>query len=144
MTLIRPIVETDLLEVLRMTHGLAAHHEDAAVLTLDDLRRDTMGQYPWLRVLVAEGQGYAALCPMAQLQFGVRGMDMHHLFVAPEARGRGVGRSLIEASLVCAKELGCRFMTVGTHPDNIAAQNTYRALGFVQRDASGPRFGMKW
>ncbi|MEP5031739.1 MAG: GNAT family N-acetyltransferase, partial [Marinomonas sp.] len=111
---------------------------------LEDLRRDTLGAAPWVHVLIAEGAGYAALCPMAQLQFGVRGMDLHHLFVVPEVRGDGVGRALVEASLALTKELGGRFMTVGTDPENFAAQDTYRALGFEQRDASGPRFSMKW
>jgi len=127
-----------------MARALAAHHSDVAEVTLDDLRRDTLGPSPWLYLLVAEGQGYVALCPMAQLQFGVRGMDIHHLYVVPEARKRGVGRALIGAAVDLAKGLECRFVTVGTHPDNIAAQNAYLALGFAPRGMSGPRFGMKW
>lgn len=144
MTRIRPIHEPDLSEVLEMIHALAAHHGDPVAVTLDDLRRDALGPHPWLRVLVAPQQGYVALCPLAQLQFGVRGMDMHHLFVVADARGQGVGRALIAAAISYAKEEGCRYMMVGTHPDNVAAQGVYRSAGFENLPASGPRFRMKW
>jgi len=127
-----------------MIHALAAHHGHAPVTTLEDLRRDVMGTHPWVHILVAPGLGYAALCPLVQLHFGVRGMDMHHLFVVDAARGTGVGRALIAASIEHAKGAGCRFMTVGTHPDNIAAQAVYRAVGFEDLPASGARFRLKW
>lgn len=144
MTHIRPIIETDLPDVLRMISALAAHHGDTAAVTEGDLRRDALGAYPWVHVLVAEGMGYAALCPLAQLQFGVRGMDLHHIFVDEGARGKGVGRALIDAALECAKSAGARYLTVGTHPDNVIAQNIYRAVGFEEISVSGPRFRMKW
>ena len=145
---IRLAMETDLPKVLKMAHALARHHGDTATLTLDDLRRDTLGDPPWVTVLVAERLermvGYAALCPLTQMQFGVRGMDLHHLFVDPAARGTGVGRALISASLAESKKKACRFMTVGTHPDNKAAAQVYRSLGFETLPAPGPRFRMKW
>lgn len=144
MTTIRPVTEADLPEVLRMVHALAAHHNDRAQATLDDLRRDVLGAHPWIHLLVAQGVGYAALSPLAQLQFGVRGMDMHHLFGDSHARGRGIGHALISASLELTRGLGCRYMTVGTHPDNLAAQAVYRAVGFEQIDGAGPRFRKKW
>ncbi|QUJ75873.1 GNAT family N-acetyltransferase [Sulfitobacter albidus] len=148
MTTVRPILDTDLDPVLKMIHALAAHHGDAAVITKDTLARDALGAVPWLHVLVAEGArglvGYAALCPLAQLQFGVRGMDMHHLFVAPDMRGRGLGRRLTQASVAHARDLGCRYLTVGTHPDNHGAAAAYRAMGFAARPAPGPRFSLRW
>lgn len=144
MTQINPITETDIPDVVRMIHALAAHHGDSAAVTEDDLRRDALGSSPWLRVLVAEGVGYAALCPLAQLQFGVRGMDLHHIFVVEAARGLGVGGALINASIACAKGEGARFLTVGTHPDNLSAQDIYRSAGFEEFGAGGVRFRMKW
>ncbi|MCX7558525.1 GNAT family N-acetyltransferase [Sulfitobacter sp. F26204] len=145
---IRPVESEDLPLVLDMVQGLAAHHGDAAQVTLSDLARDCLGTEPWLRVLVAqEGRallGYTALCPLAQLQFGVRGMDMHHLFVQPKARGAGVGRALIAASLALTKSLGCRYLTVGTHPGNKAAAAIYQAAGFESLAPPGPRFRMKF
>lgn len=144
MTQIRPIIEADILDVLSMIHALAAHHGDKAAITEDALRRDALGPLPWVRVLVAEGLGYAALCPLSQLQFGVRGMDLHHIFVVESARGRGVGRALIDAAIACAKAEGARYLTVGTHPENVHAQDIYRSAGFEEFNAAGVRFRMKF
>lgn len=144
MTLIRPIEETDLPQVLEMIHALAAHHGDAATLTADALRRDAFGPHAWVRILVAPEKGYAALCPLTQLQYGVRGMDLHHLYVTPQARGQGVGRALIRAAVALSKELRCRYLMVGTDPDNVQAQAVYRAVGFEDRPSGGPRFIQRW
>ncbi|QFT57886.1 Aminoglycoside N(6')-acetyltransferase type 1 [Sulfitobacter sp. THAF37] len=131
-----------------MVRALAAYHGDTASLTPEDLARDTLGAAPWLTLLVAEGAeglvGYAALFPLAQLQFGVRGMDMHHLFVRQERRRCGVARALVAASVTFAQGRGCRFLAVGTDPDNTAAQRTYDNLGFTRAPQAGPRFRMKW
>lgn len=144
MTRIRSIAEQDIPEVIEMAHALAAHHGDVATLTADDLRRDALGDVPWIHVLIAPGQGYAALSPLVQLQFGVRGMDLHHMFVMPEARGLGVGRALLAACVDVSKGEGCRYLMVGTHPDNRDAQAAYLSMGFSVRDGVGPRFLMRW
>lgn len=139
---------SDLPEILKMIHALAAHHDDVSTLTLAALRRDVLGDAPWMAVLVAEGGagllGYAALCPLAQLQFGVRGMDIHHLFVQPKARGQGVAKQLVTDSISHSKAMGCRYIMVGTHPENTKAQKMYHAIGFSAAPAPGPRFRMKF
>lgn len=144
MTSIRPIIETDIPDVVRMVHALAAHHGDTGYLTEADLRRDALGPHPWLHMLVAQGKGYCALYRQGQVQFGVRGLEVHHLYVEPVARGSGLGRALMDAARIHAQSLGCRYLTVGTHVDNIAAQAMYHAIGFDRMDAAGPRFRTKW
>ena len=143
----RSATADDLPAVLPMIHALAAHHGDIATLTLETLAQDTAGPRPWITLIVAETDsalvGYAALCPLAQLPFGVRGMDMHHLFVAESHRNSGVGRALTDASLAQARRMGCRYVMVGTHPDNLAAQAIYAAMGFEQRPDGGPRFRIR-
>lgn len=142
----RPALQNDLPVVVEMAHGLAAFHGDEATLTVETLARDAMGTPPWITLLVAELQGrligYAALCPLVQVQYGVRGMDMHHLFVREESRGTGAGRALIKASAAAASAQGCRYLAVGTHPDNMAAQAFYEGVGFT-RTTGGPRFRIK-
>ena len=144
----RPLRPGDLPQVLEMVHALAFHHGDAPLATLSDLERDALGDNPWLRLIVlARGDdllGYAALLPLAQLQYGVRGMDLHHLYVVPAARGTGAGRLLVDAAVARAKADGCRYLSVGTAPDNVDAQHVYRALGFSERPKPGPRFSVKW
>lgn len=144
---IRPVTENDLPDVLNMIRALARHHGDTPQLSLQDLSRDALGPAPWLTILVAtQGAariGYAALCPLIQLQFGARGMDMHHLFVGQCARGAGVGRALIIAAQEAARAQDCRYMTVGTHPDNAAAGAVYLASGFDRLPSPGPRFRIR-
>lgn len=95
---------------------------------------------------MAEGEtgllGYAALCPRAQLQFGLRGMDLRHLYVAPVARGKGLGRRLIRAAAARAGAAGCSFLTVGTASGNWHAQTVYRACGFEPVARDGGLFRM--
>ncbi|MEP2640705.1 GNAT family N-acetyltransferase [Roseobacter sp.] len=141
---VRPAAAADLDVIAQMVSQLAQHHGDVATVTRDELARDILGPQPWVRVLLAEERGdvvgYAALYPMAKMQFGARGMEMHHLYVAPEARHKGVGKALTLASETLAHALGCRFLTVGTHPRNTVAQGIYRTLGFDPLDPPGPRF----
>ncbi|APE42206.1 hypothetical protein BOO69_01365 [Sulfitobacter alexandrii] len=148
MTHIRPMNESDVAQVHAMVCALAAHHGDTATLSPADLARDALGRDPWLSLLVAEDarglSGYAALFPLAQLQFGVRGMDLHHLFVREERRGQGVAKALVAGAITLSRARGCRFLAVGTDPDNIPAQQTYGALGFDRAPQAGPRFRIKW
>jgi GNAT superfamily N-acetyltransferase len=53
---------------------------------------------------------------------------MNDLYVAPEARGRGIGRALIEASAAVARERGAAWLEWATAPDNHTAQRLYDSL----------------
>lgn len=53
---------------------------------------------------------------------------MNDLFVVPEARGRGIGRALIEATAAVARERGAAWVEWATAPDNHTAQRLYDSL----------------
>jgi GNAT superfamily N-acetyltransferase len=53
---------------------------------------------------------------------------MNDLFVTPEARGRGVGRALIEASRAVARARGAAWLEWATAPDNHTAQRLYDSM----------------
>jgi GNAT superfamily N-acetyltransferase len=53
---------------------------------------------------------------------------MNDLFVASEARGRGIGRALIEASAAVARERGAAWLEWATAPDNHTAQRLYDSM----------------
>jgi Acetyltransferases len=126
---IRPATQADLDRLLTMVHALAAHHGDPPACTREALERDVFGPEAFLRVLIADG-GYTALYPMASLHWGVRGMEMHHLFVEEAQRGTGLGGALVQAAVALTKAEGGRFLTLGTHPGNAAARDFYVSLGF--------------
>ncbi|HSS34080.1 MAG TPA: GNAT family N-acetyltransferase [Solirubrobacterales bacterium] len=54
---------------------------------------------------------------------------MNDLFVEPNARGRGVGRALIEAAAEVARERGAAYLEWSTAPDNHTAQRLYDSTG---------------
>jgi GNAT superfamily N-acetyltransferase len=123
---------------------LAAHHGDRATTDADHLRADLFASPPWATALVAEDTekliGYALLVRLYHAQFAARALDLHHLFVVPEARSSGVGRALVQAARAEAEAQGCARLMVGTHPDNYRAQSFYRTLGFVDRPPGGAQF----
>ncbi|MFL5900469.1 MAG: GNAT family N-acetyltransferase [Solirubrobacterales bacterium] len=54
---------------------------------------------------------------------------MNDLYVDPAARGKGVGRALIEASATVARERGAHHLEWVTAPDNETAQRLYGSTG---------------
>ncbi len=130
---IRPAVPADLDALLPLVAALARHHGDAPRLSAATLAGDLFGPVPWFHVLVAEARGligYAALLPLARLQHGERGLDLHHLFVAEDARGQGVGRAMLAGAEDLARQMGCRYLIIGTAAENLAAQEFYQAQGY--------------
>ena len=143
---IRSAYPSDTDGLLRMVGRLAGHHGDVATLTRESLKRDAFGPRPWIEILVAVAGGhligYAALCPLIRLQFGMRGLDLHHLFAEAGHRGHGVGTGLIESCKIRARAQDCGYLAVGTHPDNHAARAFYAARGFRPKAGDPTQFSL--
>ena len=59
------------------------------------------------------------------------------LYVAPEKRGHGLGRALMESAIEAARREGAHYMDLGTSEDDVAARALYESLGFTNREG-GP------
>ena len=55
------------------------------------------------------------------------------LYVVPGSRGRGLGRSLMEAALDRARGRGADTMEIGVDEPDTAARRLYESLGFTNR-----------
>lgn len=141
---VRDAQRNDIADLVRLIGQLAAFHGDTSTTDAATLERDAFGADRWIEAVVGEHDGeviaYALLCPVYRAQFGQRGIDLHHLFVAAPWRGKGVGRRMIDAVARRARALGCAYMVVGTAADNVAAHRFYDGLGLQRAPAGGPRF----
>lgn len=63
--------------------------------------------------------------------------ELISMWVAPEARGRGVASRLIDAIVAWAAEHGVSDLELSVMPDNTRAGRTYERSGFVATDQPG-------
>ncbi|MCU0121065.1 GNAT family N-acetyltransferase [Pseudomonas sp. B2M1-30] len=129
----------------------AVHLE--AVATLFDAYRGFYGQPPNLAqsrafiaermaggesvIFLAENENAEAL-GFVQLYPSFSSIDAHRtwllsdLFTAPAARGRGVGRLLMNTARDFALASGAKGLVLETAIDNFTAQGLYESLGYVR------------
>ena len=99
--------------MLRFIRELAEYEREpeAVVASEADLLRDGFGATPRFRCLIAEEDGRAAGFALFFTSYstwrGHHGIRLEDLYVTPAARGRGVGRALLEHLAAVALEEGC-------------------------------------
>ena len=79
--------------------------------------------------LDGEVVGWIAVVPYSRRAV-YRGVGEESVYVAERARGRGVGRALLEAVIVSARAGGLWTLQAGIFPDNVASLELHRRLGF--------------
>jgi putative acetyltransferase len=142
----------------------AALISDAGAADVDALRELFREYFAWLgpegwftdveTEVAALPAGYEALL-VARLDGKVAGCaalhrlpdgacEMKRLYVRPAARGSGLGRNLVEASIARARELGYATLRLDTLPRMGAARSLYRSLGFrpIERYNDNPIGGV--
>ena len=79
--------------------------------------------------ILAEAAGdYVACIGVRRFADGIG--EIKRLYVAPVARGLGLGRLLVEHIIAAAKDLGYRSLLLDTLPSMKAAQALYLSMGF--------------
>jgi len=86
-------------------------------------------EHRFVAELDGEVAGWAAVVPYSRRSV-YRGVGEESVYVAERARGRGVGRALLEAVIASAREGGLWTLQAGIFPDNVASLELHRRRGF--------------
>ena len=117
--------------------ALSADLGDTHAAGRDSLARALFGAHPSAHGLLArEGcrtQGAALFSPVYSTVMGAAGVYVSDLWVAPTARGQGLGRRLLAAVADEAGTLwGASWLKLAVYDHSTATQAFYRRLGFAQ------------
>jgi GNAT superfamily N-acetyltransferase len=132
---IEVVSEADLGELLPMLRAYCDFYEVAPTdAELEALVRALIGdpEHSGVQLIARTDDGaplgFATVYWTWQTLTAARAAMLNDLFVAPEARGKGVGRALIEESRRRAGEHGAPELAWETTPDNETAQRLYDSL----------------
>ena len=119
-----------LLKNLAMTLGKGEVMTSTAV----DIERFGFGEQPRFEALLAfEGEEPVGLA-LYFFEFstwrGRPGVYVQDMYVAPQVRGRGLGRDLMEAVVRRSRERGGCYVKLAVYDGNEQAIGFYRSLGF--------------
>jgi L-amino acid N-acyltransferase YncA len=92
----------------------------------------TAGRLPEHRLAAVDSDrvlGWAACTPVSDRRV-YAGVVEHSVYVHPEARGRGVGRALLEALIASTEAAGVWTIQSGIFPENTASLALHESCGF--------------
>ena len=126
-----------LLAMARAFHNEAGHPLDpmgeAAVV---QIARGEPFARAWILSHGRTALGYVVITLGYSIEYGGRDGFIDDLYLIPEARGRGLGRKLLEFTLAEAAGLGITTLHLEVETENEHADRLYRAVGF---EATGRR-----
>ena len=137
---LRPITPNDDAAVARLIRAVLAEFEPSPP-EREDPRIDAMsGKYAdaEAQFLVVEVDGRVVGCggfaPLRGAPAEDRVCELQKMLFAPELRGRGVGRQLLEELLGRMRAAGYRTCYLETRSNMTRAQTLYESFGFVELD----------
>ena len=132
---IRRATAADVGDILRLIRELAAYERepDAVHATVDSLTATLFGPTPSAEALVAEVDGEVVGLALFFTNFstwtGRAGLYLEDLYVAPHARGTGLGKALLQRLARIAVGRGCARLEWSVLDWNQPAIDFYRSLG---------------
>ncbi|MFN8534676.1 MAG: GNAT family N-acetyltransferase [Dehalococcoidia bacterium] len=135
---IRVATPDDIPEIVRLIRGLADYEHLPAEPNPERLREHLFGDRPSAEVLIAEREGrvvgFALFFPNYSTFLTQPGIYLEDLFVEPEHRGVGIGKTLLVRLAAIAVERGCGRLEWAVLNWNEPAIGFYQALGAAALD----------
>ncbi len=134
-TTIRPATSEDIPQILAFIRALALYERepDAVTATEANLLRHGFGPNPFYFCLIAETDGVPAGFALYFFNYstwlGSPGLYLEDLFVLPEFRGLGIGKTLLRHVAAIAVEKGCPRFQWEVLDWNTSAIDFYKAMG---------------
>lgn len=129
---VRPLVAADWPAVAAIfAEGIATGHAtfETAVPRWEDWDAAHLAEHRLVAELDGEVAGWIAVVPYSRRAV-YRGVGEESVYVAERARGRGVGRALLEALVESARAGGLWTLQAGIFPENGPSLALHRSLGF--------------
>ena len=134
--ILRPASPADIPALRAMLQALSDHDgRSEPVGSEQSLAAAAFGPRPLVHAVMAcdpAPVGMAIYYPDYSTHRGEPGVYVQDVYVAPAARGAGLGRALL-AETMRQQSWGASYLTLGVSPDNIAANRLYQRLGFRHR-----------
>jgi ribosomal protein S18 acetylase RimI-like enzyme len=125
--------------VARLLHEFQLEFDEPSpgVETLEERYADLIRNREMIVLLVGEGpDGFAQLRFRPWVYSAGLHSYLEELYVVPDLRGQGLGRSLLEAAIDIARAEGAEQMELGTSESDAAARALYESAGFTNREGS--------
>ena len=131
---IRPLVPADWEAVRKITLEGIETGQATFETEVPDWERWDSGHRKDCRLAATENErplGWAALSPVSSRRV-YEGVAEVSVYVAAQARGRGLGEALLRALIDCAEEAGVWTLQASIFPENTASVGLHQKLGFRQ------------
>jgi ribosomal protein S18 acetylase RimI-like enzyme len=135
--MVRQAEPADAPEVARLLHDFNTEYDDPSpgVEVLMERVRRMLAEGDMTVLLGGERpDGLAVLRFRPSYITGALDAYLEELYVAPDRRGQGIGRALLEAAMDTAREHGAAHIDLGTSTDDTAAIRLYESYGFTNRE----------
>jgi ribosomal protein S18 acetylase RimI-like enzyme len=141
---VRRATPDDAADVGRLLHDFNAEFGDdtPGPEVLAERAREMIASEEIFVLLGGDGpDGIALMYIRRQIFTGEPDAYLQELYVAPDKRGHGLGRALLEAAMDLARERGADHFDLTTSTDDAEARGLYESAGFTDREGSpeGPQ-----
>jgi ribosomal protein S18 acetylase RimI-like enzyme len=128
-------------QVARLLHDFQQEFDEPSpgVEPLSERYRELIRKKEMTVLLVGDGpDGFAQLRYRPTVYSPGLAAYLEELYVVPELRRRGLGRTLLDTTMDTARAEGADYMEIGVDESDGPARALYESAGFTNRESGGP------